>query len=747
MSQINTEAHKILANLMTAENLTVVHTVGEPPHFDTANRILTIPLLEEDVHKDVYNLFIGSEIGYALHTPPRKSGLLESGVPDKYIDVIEGARVTRAVQKDYMGLTAMFSRGNDELLSRGFYGVDEDTDLSMLHLMDRINLYSKFGSRAGDIYFSDEEMVLRDKALSVSSWKESLEVGKEILDFLNEPPQERQSQESEGKGKGDEGEESDDQNKGKGKGESNPDDKDDSGEGEGKGDEGEESDDQNKGKGKGKGKPQDGDQDDQGGDRNDDQDGDQDGDQDDQDGDGEGDEPEDQPENAPDVTDSSGGTAGQREQDGEKKDTQVPTGQPTDPNAMVTTQRDYSTVSDKSSCGLARTSRKQAPIVSNKEYANEMRAIVKLCDTKTSHELPKIEQKIGDFIKSRKPYIQAMVSQFEMKKAAHAQKRTQITRTGKLDPLQLSNYRFSENLFKNGMIVNNEKNHGLVILLDNSSSMNGTIQALCKEIYTLAEFCRRVDIPLEVYHFTDGYGSYGSPQATPKDVRYGGAKVIQIMDSKAPKSDYEVSRRALILRSLDYDTRYVSYIVSHQLNRMHCTPLVESYIALYMIVRDFKDKYDVEIMNTMILTDGMGNGSICTGETSHSGGRTRNEQSLLFEWVGYDVHKLQHHTDRTQYMDGYEISILEEIQKYSKVIGYFIGGTHLARGMSSEELKTSFEMKGYVEINRKGHDQYFLLPHNMTYNTNKSLSVVENSVAKAASRSMVKRLAKELSTK
>ena len=57
-----------IARLLAKENITIQHGNYHTAWFDIKNRILGLPLWK-DMGKDVYDLFIGHEIGHALYTP------------------------------------------------------------------------------------------------------------------------------------------------------------------------------------------------------------------------------------------------------------------------------------------------------------------------------------------------------------------------------------------------------------------------------------------------------------------------------------------------------------------------------------------------------------------------------------------------------------------------------------------------------------------------------------------------------
>ena len=95
-----------------------------------------------------------------------------------------------------------------------------------------------------------------------------------------------------------------------------------------------------------------------------------------------------------------------------------------------------------------------------------------------------------------------MVQQFQMKQAADADRRTDVTKTGVLDTTSMINYRWSEDIFLKNEVHSDAKNHGMVMYIDWSGSMSGILKDTVEQLLVLVEFCRKVGIPYEVYAFS-----------------------------------------------------------------------------------------------------------------------------------------------------------------------------------------------------------------------------------------------------
>ena len=63
------EQKSLLAKLMATENMIIRQDNVPTASFDILNRVLTVPILDRNLSKEVYDLFMGHECGHALWTP------------------------------------------------------------------------------------------------------------------------------------------------------------------------------------------------------------------------------------------------------------------------------------------------------------------------------------------------------------------------------------------------------------------------------------------------------------------------------------------------------------------------------------------------------------------------------------------------------------------------------------------------------------------------------------------------------
>ena len=116
-----------------------------------------------------------------------------------------------------------------------------------------------------------------------------------------------------------------------------------------------------------------------------------------------------------------------------------------------------------------------------------------------------VDRIYAKFKRTAQKEVNYLVKEFECRKAASSYARATTSRTGVLDTAKLHTYRYNEDLFKKVTTLADGKNHGLVFVLDWSGSMAHVLQDTLKQLYNLLWFCKKVNIPFEVYAFTNNY--------------------------------------------------------------------------------------------------------------------------------------------------------------------------------------------------------------------------------------------------
>ena len=541
----------LLPKLLAKENVTIQHGNFKTAWFDIKNRVLGLPLWD-DMHKDVYDLFVGHEVGHALETPfegwhdsPEKL----KGCPRSYINVVEDARIERKIQARYPGLVGSFNRGYEQLLKREFFGDLTDVDWDKVKLIDKINLKTKLGTKL-EVPFNSEEQVFLHRSLNTQSFDEVLDLVRDILAWTNEnqeelmqKPEPQQSEEEqeednyesempESQGHDDAEESTENMEDDSGQGDSNPGDSD------------------------------------------------------------ETEETEEVKVNAAEPVHS------REEQDISITDT-----------IFREKEKTLTLGDDKMQPVFIGDVNKDAidKVVINYPKLKEARKKHKENYPKETYgnyyedETPDFKQ----FMKTVKKNVQVAVKEFEMRKAAYQYSRATTAKTGTVDVNKLWSYKTNEDIFLTATNLANAKNHGMMLLIDMSGSMSGSMRQVMDQVAHLVMFCKATNIPFDVYGFT----------STNRDVGYEWQKqnqgVVELDDLSMPhicsstfnKKDFIDSMEHIHMRA----TSRCSWGDLCSYEEWGSTPLNQALMVASHLVKKFKAKHGVQKMNFITFTDGDAN--------------------------------------------------------------------------------------------------------------------------------------------
>ncbi len=234
-----------------------------------------------------------------------------------------------------------------------------------------------------------------------------------------------------------------------------------------------------------------------------------------------------------------------------------------------------------------------------------------------------VDSDYREFKKSSQKEINYLVKEFECRKSADAYARAGQSKTGVLDTTKLHTYKYNDDIFKKITVLPDGKNHGLLFLLDWSGSMQYEILATVKQVINLTAFCKKVQIPFEVYAFTNEWvaaeRAMAGEESRYMDYDYQGVKknefyinqqffhMMNFVSSRSNAKDYD--RMCLnLFREAYYYTRHVKYAATFGVG-LSGTPLNEAIVMLNYIIPEFKQKNDLQKVNVCILTDGESSGA------------------------------------------------------------------------------------------------------------------------------------------
>jgi hypothetical protein len=609
----------MLAKLMAAENITVEHKKIPTAAFDVKNRILYLPILKWKPGSDVYDLFCAHEVGHALWTPYDgwHSSISEKGKGYKsFLNVIEDARIEKKIKRKFAGSRKCMLGGYIELMDEDFFGLRKmGVDANDLGLIDRINLYTKAGTQYS-IDFTDEEREWVEKVMRTETWEDVVEV----TDALYEWCKENESETDNSYGDFDENEE-DDWNE-----DYDPDDYEEDGNTSPIGSDEKKSDDDSEKSEENKTNPS--------SKSNEDSDEEKDGSE----------------------TSSNNFEGGKSDPfsdnrenfAGGSNDDNEPTSM-TD-EAFRENEKELSDMSDNVSIPQYLTFPKintDSIVVDYKVIHEELNNYYNGVETAidTGNEMLK------KFKVNNGKMISYMVKEFEMKKAADIHRRAYSSKRGTLDMNKIHAYKYSDNIFRQITNLPEGKNHGMVMFIDWSGSMHGYMKDTIEQLINLTMFCQKVQIPFEVYAFTDHYRDYNCDNphrpnwSRNSDSNYdessAGKKIsnykkndliisqhlrlMTLFSSKMKGRELTEAYRNILLVgdtfSNYYGYRNNPYFGAPNNFSLSGTPLDATIICAKTIIEEFKTKTKAQIVNVVFLTDGQSNRH---NEFLDSDGRTQH---------------------------------------------------------------------------------------------------------------------------
>ena len=593
MKLASRDSKSILAKLLASENLTVEHGKFNTASFDTKNRVLRLPIWKE-MSGSLYDLLVLHEVGHALFTP--EEGLHDAKDHGKgfksFLNVVEDARIERKIKVKFPGGRKSFVTGYDDLMKRDFFGI-KGMNVDELNLIDRINLHYKIGSHR-TVSFSGEESIFIDRIDKANTWKEVVEICEDLYEYAKENESETDMSDHEWENvMADDDEEDEDWNENY-----DPSDFIDSDEDGENSEEGES-------------------------------------------GDGAGEDVED------DVTDESkekreaseksteedepgegmsGGYGDEGSLDGKfEPESKTDSNFRNNEIELVSEEaKDYVYLNLPTKIDMKNV------VVNFSDVYEEYREMYSSnIEPRYSNQVSGVEMMdeaaklFKDFRSKNKKIVEYLAKEFEMKKAAKEHARTATANSGILDSERLYTYKYNEHIFKKLSITPDGKNHGLVMFVDWSGSMSRNMKGTIDQMMILVMFCKRVNIPFEVYAFSDSYTRYkddldwtdndGHILST-KTPDYGDMVVnrfnlLNLFSSRMRAKELHEAYIFMTATANYYSNAYRYYGEGVYFNipdRMNLggTPLNSTLLVSFSIMREFQRKNQVDVINSIFLTDG-----------------------------------------------------------------------------------------------------------------------------------------------
>ena len=568
--QIKHDVKGQLARLLATEDLIVEHRSVDTASFNVQTRVLTLPTWEK-AGEEVYDTLVCHEVGHALYTPDVE-WWINNEISASIVNIVEDARIEKLMKRRYAGLSKTFFRGYSSLSEDDFFQL-KNKDLTKFNLADRINLYYKVGNFFDIPFFSNEETFLMNRTGLTETFDDVLEVAKLIFEYCKMQA-EKQRQEAEQMKVDTESEGSLDNNTTSGQSNSEEPSMEEDGNG---GEDGEEQEMQ--------------------------------------------------------VTQSSSG--------GSNTTANIQGGEESGEIEAQTDEMFTDSLKELSNPTTDQTFYVELPevnlkhfIIDNQKIHDDMIAewteeqnnattdyIARNPDykTKPTEEIcfreytydpfnlfAHSDTEFNKFKKDAQKEVNYLVKEFECKKSAAAYARATTSRTGVLDTAKLHTYKFNEDLFKKVSVLPDGKNHGLIFILDWSGSMSNVMMDTIKQLFNLVWFCKKVNIPFEVYAFTNSYPNPNRHKIEQENLKMhmdGNFALLNLLTSKTRAKDMNEQMRNVFRLAFLFEHRGAYYRCPLGMG-LSGTPLNEALICLHQILPQFRKENDLQKVQCVVLTDG-----------------------------------------------------------------------------------------------------------------------------------------------
>ena len=324
------------------------------------------------------------------------------------------------------------------------------------------------------------------------------------------------------------------------------------------------------------------------------------------------------------------------------------------------------------------------------------------------------------FMDESRKICRGMAQEFLRKQKAVAFRRATIAKTGVLDMQKMVNYKWSEDIFRKSTILPNGKNHGLVILVDWSSSMECVMKDTIRQAIQMAMFCRMVNIPFEVYSFSSVADEYSENWRNNKTTQYKDDKGEKIFDSNLRMRNY-LSSRMPKQRFFEACHRMGIMSTCWDWHRNHkgpryadclgSTPLDDAIWTMTQWLPKYRESNGIEIMNTLFISDGATTSRLGHGHRAqvikdghHYFGREASiDWSVSSTEIALDVLRHRSGSRLIQFFLADNKSISD---KYGRSRIHQLNGTPAEMSACHEQYKKE---KWCVAPNKIGFDERFIM--------------------------------------
>ena len=710
------KATDLSARLLATENLSVVRARTRTASFDIKSRVLTLPMWK-DMTPEIEDMLVGHEVGHALYT---SEDYLEPIQAQRslmgYMNVLEDVRIEKLIKRKYPGLRKRMNEGYKQLNDRDFFGVKQVQSFDMMLLIDKINLYFKAGFQCG-VTFTPDEKTFVNRAEKTETVEEIVALAHDIYAYSKQQAEERKQQQQLENPQDQEDEDEDD----------SFDDLDDL----------------------------------------------------DMDDDWDSEDSDEMPEDMEPIKKKAVSKEKNQTNDDPIPEEQL---ESKTQRAFQDKLEDLADESTEYKYWTFDTDYLDDPVIGYKTILNETKAPEEwdMSDDEINDRRMRYwSQEERDNISSslRKGFdqfktdssrtVNYLVKEFEMKKSAQLHKRAQVSKIGSLDMKKVYAYKLQDDLFKRVTSLPQGKNHGMIMLIDYSGSMNEVLEDTLKQVINLAMFCNRIQIPYRVFAFTTDYDEtkirnetgdqYRARMNAWHEKKYQTTNLLatasrfnllELFSNKMSTVEFNSMARRVLDMRFQWNQGYST----------GGTPLNESLVWCYANIGKYIKNNQIEKMTFITLSDGEG-GALNTysGRLDDSYNTTVNGQYKRIKvkhFIRDDVTQktyeiTKNSAEQTEMIlrmmkDRFGISMLgfhicaNRRRELSSVLHANLPGFKGDTTLLIEDWRKEFRANGFASVKNTGRDELFLIPQSSTKIQEGEMDVKADANAKAIAKNFSK---------
>jgi len=351
------------------------------------------------------------------------------------------------------------------------------------------------------------------------------------------------------------------------------------------------------------------------------------------------------------------------------------------------------------------------------------------------YNVPAGDALYAEYKQTNSKFIQYLIKEFELKRNAAQFARAHVAKTGELDIDKVFGYKFKTDLFKRVTVIPGGKNHGMVMFIDWSGSMTDIIKQTIEQTLILADFCKKVNIPFRVFAFSDSSQNDKELDSTIRKTKYSqrigdlslennSTFMLELLSNTMTSSQYHYAQKRLLQIGHVFGRAHRRHYVPHGWN-LSGTPLNEALVFANYYIPEFKEMHRLDIVNTIVLTDGEANE---TEEIIATDGRRRHMNSVYgIGWKGKANTVI---TDKQTGKTGFAkpgqpvtAALLDLLKNRTgtNLIGYYIlnslskyriNGFIMGQGLINEDTQNiihKIKKEKFYAINSYVYDKYFLV--------------------------------------